>query len=142
VFRLRRLILKLTLALGVIPFFLLLVAISLPTIDQWLGRSGHPIVNRYVVRYYDDYKSLRIYRDGYPLGDIPLGRNVAAGWLFPYSVLCFAVASVEGAIRALERRNNRRRGFEVLPAVAPSSNDPLAPSPPRERVGVRACAVV
>jgi len=124
VFRLRRLILKLTLALVVIPLGVLLV--FLPTVGLSLGNSGHQIGSHYVARYIDEYHTLDIYRKSYPWFSV--GLSDFAPLLMQYGLICIAVASVESFIRFLERRNQSRKGFEVLmpdskfPAGTPAGN--------------------
>jgi hypothetical protein len=135
VFRLRRLILKLTVACAPIPLALLLVMLMQTTIGETFGRSGHRFAGVYFVRYSYDTGAIRIYRKGYPLLTIALTRGEVAECFGMYGVLCLAVASVEGALRSIERRNNRRRGFEVLIVVAPSSKDALSPSPHARGLG-------
>jgi hypothetical protein len=129
VFRLRRLILKLTVACGVIPLAFWLLTLAVPTIGQSLGRSGHQVGSRYVVRYISDSQAIKIYRDKYPLMTIGFYPREQAECLMLYGFLCLAVAFIEGMIRLIERRSDLRPGFEVLNPAAPMPSDPLPPSP-------------
>jgi len=64
------------------------------------------------VHYIDEYYVLKIYRNSYP--SVSFGFPYVAPLAGPYAMLCFAVASIEGFIRFLERRNRSREGFEVV----------------------------
>jgi len=110
VFKVRRIILKLTVALGAIPLGMMVIFI--PMIGMVLGNSGHQLGSHYVLRYVDEYHTLKIYRDSYPWGEF--GFPDLAPLLGQYGLVCLAVAGVEGFIRFLERRNRSREGFEVV----------------------------
>jgi hypothetical protein len=126
VFRLRRVILKLTVALAAIPLGFLVI--FLPTVGMALGSCGHQIGSHYVIRYIDEYHTLDVYRNSYPW--FSLGLPDFAPLLMQYGLICVAVASVETFIRFLERRNRSRKGFEILMRCpAPPSGD--APRLPR-----------
>ncbi|HSZ57933.1 MAG TPA: hypothetical protein VK797_19875 [Tepidisphaeraceae bacterium] len=129
-FRLRRLILKLTVACGAIPLTFWLITLMVPMIGQSLGRSGHQIGSRYVVRFASGFQAIDIYRDKYPFMTIRFYPSEPAECLMLYGFLCLAVASMEGVIRLIERRNERRHGFEVLNPTAPMPSEPLPPLPP------------
>ena len=108
-FRLRRLILKLAVAPAAIALGILVLLVA---IGFALANSGHQIGSRYVVHYIAEYHVLKIYRDKYLW--VSVGFPNVAAFMGPYAMFCFAVASVEGFIRFLERRKRSRGGFEVI----------------------------
>lgn len=112
----RHVLKRISVGLALVPVGAFVFILIAGVVLAWLGKAGHPVGTRYVVRYVAEQRILKIYRDKNYWVIVDLGvSNQTLVWGFRgYGTFCLIVATFEGVARFTDRRDRRRAGFEVI----------------------------